>query len=127
MKVTVGATSKDSILARPQRVALQVRVLRIAICGQIRIKRFLDYDKSAPGGQAIESRSGLLFADSAGRAVSASEAGRRGHSIWHCVKRISRVRYLCKLNNFGPKISSGEKNRRSRCSIAQRAATFIAT
>src|SRR5467141_3081154 len=63
-----------------QRAVLRCSSCASRICGQIRIKRFLNYDKNAPAGPATESRS--CFYCRLNRADgSASEAERRGRSV----------------------------------------------
>src|SRR5712671_6347822 len=81
VKVTVGRKPPMTLPWRDRREQLS-RCASCAsrICGQIRIKRFLDYDKNAPAGQATESRS--CFYCRLNRADgSASEAERRGRSV----------------------------------------------
>jgi hypothetical protein len=78
------AMANNSIYARAQIAALRVLALCIAYCGQIRIKRFLDYDKNTPASQMIESRSCFYYRFYRRTGQPVNPAG-EDHSVWHCV------------------------------------------
>jgi hypothetical protein len=118
VKVTLGCNCQGlDPSATAERALSECLVLRIGICGQIRIKRFQHYDKNAPAGQTTESRS-CFYADSTGREVQPVKPDgedARSRIASNAFPRSVPV----PIDQFRSKISLREKNRRSRCSFAR--------